>query len=738
MYTWSFRATSPWIYQYFDIFEVQCQQIRHLARVSLSRLMALSSPIPSGGGRRVSNVANNRNKTDSVASILQMKQQLQQNDPQMNVNSNAAAALSMLDKQRMIYGANAPLGKQPPPPTMKSGGDSTRNLYPDSSSSSTARTSSAAASGRKSTSRITPVGGPQLHDLNNGYNPAAVKQSQPPAQQQSQAAPSGYAPIRAQQQYQQQYQQQQQQQQQSQYQPQQQTTHALQPQPSSSSSVISNTGYNIVTSTANLIRRNSFGLLTSNKQSDRNTTNPTTSQADQDTSKQQPSAAPAATTIVRQNSARQMLSSVAAMLTGQQSSQSSQQPSQQPSQGRRGSNRQVVPVNDPTPSSSGATSLNTSLNTTSNNNITNNRHHSTGSPTRYDTAADVGPESKSRTISPNEEVPQSYNNGRAGVGTQQQLPANQYRSNSNAGNNSDIYITAPASGKQQPQTQPPASMMMGRVNPSQVYPQQQQQTQTQPQQQSITHSISNRSMNIDQSQASQGPNNNSNNTNGPPGAVAPASKAGLPVKLCCDKCDGKHMTEDCPHYNKNREAHPDAQKNFYKKIGGSSTLPGAILPSATIVRQPGDGSCLFHSLCYGLRDGSTAASLRQEICSFINKHPNFKIAESPLSDWVKWDSNSSCAEYARRMSLGAWGGGIEMACLSQLKNVNVHVYEVNRGSISGRSDRGGPGMSGRGFSGGGGGFKRISAFDVPVNPENQRIIRVLYCGGVHYEALVVN
>src|SRR5207244_2049898 len=106
-------------------------------------------------------------------------------------------------------------------------------------------------------------------------------------------------------------------------------------------------------------------------------------------------------------------------------------------------------------------------------------------------------------------------------------------------------------------------------------------------------------------------------------------------KLCCDKCDGKHLTEDCP-----------CQSPLLQEPGGASRCPeellqenwrklqpawyvllssymymhiilsvcvmpsGAILPSATIIRQPGDGSCLFHSQSYGLRDGSTASSLR--------------------------------------------------------------------------------------------------------------------------------
>jgi hypothetical protein len=49
--------------------------------------------------------------------------------------------------------------------------------------------------------------------------------------------------------------------------------------------------------------------------------------------------------------------------------------------------------------------------------------------------------------------------------------------------------------------------------------------------------------------------------------------------LCCDKCDGKHETENCPYYKKNRDTHPDAQKNFYKKIGGTSNLPGISVES---------------------------------------------------------------------------------------------------------------------------------------------------------------
>jgi hypothetical protein len=49
------------------------------------------------------------------------------------------------------------------------------------------------------------------------------------------------------------------------------------------------------------------------------------------------------------------------------------------------------------------------------------------------------------------------------------------------------------------------------------------------------------------------------------------------IALCCDKCDGKHDTDSCPHYKKKRESHLDGQRNGWKLVGGSSNLPGKFL-----------------------------------------------------------------------------------------------------------------------------------------------------------------
>lgn len=183
----------------------------------------------------------------------------------------------------------------------------------------------------------------------------------------------------------------------------------------------------------------------------------------------------------------------------------------------------------------------------------------------------------------------------------------------------------------------------------------------------------------------------------------------------CDKCDGPHATDACPFFKKDREEHKDAWANLGntdpRKMGADAG--NFVLRSAQVVPQPGDGSCLFHSLIFGLSNNgyreSSACKLRQELMEFLEAHPQKQIAGDTLEEWVRWDANASVEEYARRMSCGGWGGGIEMACCSLLRKVNVHVYE-------------------RALAG----FKRISCFDTP---QARKTIHVLYQGRMHYDAL---
>mmetsp|Transcript_75086 Transcript_75086/g.195661 ORF Transcript_75086/g.195661 Transcript_75086/m.195661 type:complete len:352 (+) Transcript_75086:1-1056(+) len=153
-----------------------------------------------------------------------------------------------------------------------------------------------------------------------------------------------------------------------------------------------------------------------------------------------------------------------------------------------------------------------------------------------------------------------------------------------------------------------------------------------------------------------------------------SSSSGMAKK--CDKCDGPHPTDSCPHFQKAREQHKDAWANYGQKNPLKMGKSGGrlVVRQARTVPQPGDGSCLFHSLCFGLNGGQShgqfrAGSLRKELASFIQRNPLVKISGDTLEEWVKWDARTSVSNYARRMSSGGWGGGIEMAACSLLKKV---------------------------------------------------------------------
>merc|ERR1712050_623891 len=201
--------------------------------------------------------------------------------------------------------------------------------------------------------------------------------------------------------------------------------------------------------------------------------------------------------------------------------------------------------------------------------------------------------------------------------------------------------------------------------------------------------------------------------------------------LCCDKCDGPHQTDKCPHFKKARTKHADGWVFFKSKSNRSGdsadsdlmirhyrtgdSAPRMKRDSVQVVPQPGDGSCLFHSLSYGLADRSNAYSLRAEICDYIKKNPGLSIADTSIKDWIKFECNESVQTYAKRMKRGSWdsdcwGGGIEMAALMCMKKVNVHVYE-KRGEE----------------------YKRITAFEINGA---QKTVSVLYQGRNHYDAIV--
>jgi hypothetical protein len=162
---------------------------------------------------------------------------------------------------------------------------------------------------------------------------------------------------------------------------------------------------------------------------------------------------------------------------------------------------------------------------------------------------------------------------------------------------------------------------------------------------------------------------------------------------------------------KNADANTDASTTASGEIPGMSFFVKET--DACVVAQPMDGSCLFHSLSYGIDDGSDAPSLRHDISSYIADNPDMVIAGTALKDWIKFDSGGKVAAYASEIAGGTWGGGIEIEAFVRLKDVNVHVFESCPG-----------------------GFRRICCFD--AGPGEHRTVMLLYQGREHYDALVIN
>eukprot|EP00928_Gymnodinium_smaydae_P074228 TRINITY_DN57297_c0_g1_i1.p1 TRINITY_DN57297_c0_g1~~TRINITY_DN57297_c0_g1_i1.p1 ORF type:complete len:440 (-),score=59.17 TRINITY_DN57297_c0_g1_i1:57-1376(-) len=183
----------------------------------------------------------------------------------------------------------------------------------------------------------------------------------------------------------------------------------------------------------------------------------------------------------------------------------------------------------------------------------------------------------------------------------------------------------------------------------------------------------------------------------------------------CDKCDGLHATAACPHFKHDREDHKDAWVNYGNKHPMQMGSSGGdfLLRNAQVVRQPGDGSCLYHSLAFGLDEYVTGHQLRRQLALFVYQNPGLTISGDTVEEWVRWDSGLTCQQYAKRQALSGWGGGIEIAACSILKRVNVHVYECRT-----------PGNTAE--------YKRISCFDFP---QATKTIHILYMGGMHFDAL---
>mmetsp|Transcript_35826 Transcript_35826/g.94110 ORF Transcript_35826/g.94110 Transcript_35826/m.94110 type:complete len:231 (-) Transcript_35826:325-1017(-) len=222
-----------------------------------------------------------------------------------------------------------------------------------------------------------------------------------------------------------------------------------------------------------------------------------------------------------------------------------------------------------------------------------------------------------------------------------------------------------------------------------------------------------------------------------PPTPAPISRAnGMTTKMRGTAVRGTHQTQRAPIYSLlpphmphliARAHSTDSAEGPVKAQGGAASTSQETkdLEGATVVRQPGDGSCLFHSLSHGMRllEGAgseldTADAARDVVVRFIEKHSDAECAGSPLRDWIDWESGLDPVAYCARMrQAGEWGGAIELLVFSRIACVNVLVYERD------------PSKPRR--------FRLISSFETDPNSceRARKPVRLLYSGRCHYDAL---
>eukprot|EP00930_Biecheleria_cincta_P031591 TRINITY_DN21929_c0_g1_i1.p1 TRINITY_DN21929_c0_g1~~TRINITY_DN21929_c0_g1_i1.p1 ORF type:complete len:381 (+),score=65.05 TRINITY_DN21929_c0_g1_i1:90-1232(+) len=195
---------------------------------------------------------------------------------------------------------------------------------------------------------------------------------------------------------------------------------------------------------------------------------------------------------------------------------------------------------------------------------------------------------------------------------------------------------------------------------------------------------------------------------------AAASSAG---SLCGSSPKGKHKPP--PLGDSIGIAEQGLRNDFMRPSHGGELEPGtpcSELPiEGVVIKQPEDGSCLFHSIAYGLKDGTSGEELRKQVAEVIEDEPSLKIANTSVGEWVTMSTGKSHSSHARELYRGdIWGGALELAVAAKIRGVNIHVFEQCAG-----------------------GFHCITAFNEPTARHTVNVVyRTEPCR--HYDALCLD
>jgi len=93
--------------------------------------------------------------------------------------------------------------------------------------------------------------------------------------------------------------------------------------------------------------------------------------------------------------------------------------------------------------------------------------------------------------------------------------------------------------------------------------------------------------------------------------------------------------------------------------------------SWSVVRTPGDGSCLFHAV--EITAGTPAAELRAVAADAVSAHADAEFNGASLRQWIEWETGLTPDQYATRMAAGQWGGQVELCLLARGLDTPIQV-----------------------------------------------------------------
>ena len=132
--------------------------------------------------------------------------------------------------------------------------------------------------------------------------------------------------------------------------------------------------------------------------------------------------------------------------------------------------------------------------------------------------------------------------------------------------------------------------------------------------------------------------------------------------------------------DKGETAHASAcEEEGERKDGGDTRHRVLHEREVKVVRQPGDGNCLFHCLCYGSvgrTSDAEAKKLRVQIARYIRDHEETRIGGVTIGEWVTVEIDTQCQHYAAAMEKKGWGGAIELAVFASAWDARVQTFKA--------------------------------------------------------------